>query len=117
MLRIQQAQMEELDRLARIRFEKQLLTRLRAAFPERTQEIADPQLRALATAGTDKALHYGLNRPSDIQRFVEYTILFGSDFDKEPTWEWMRDILEDESLTGSNKIAWIDDEMTRVEEH
>ena len=116
MLIIRKEQMVVLERYARANFEKQALKRLRSTHFKRTKDQSDVDLGKLISSGIDKAIGYGMKEQPDIQRFLDYIILFGVDFDDDPEREWMREVLEDDSLEGGDKIAWLDDDLLQAGE-
>ncbi len=113
---IRKEQMMVFEQYARASFEKRAMEQLRSIHFERTEDLSDVNLGKLISSGIDKAIGYGMKEQPDIQRFLDYIILFGINFDEDPAREWMREVLEDKSLEGGDKIAWLDDDLAQAGE-
>jgi hypothetical protein len=60
-------------------------------------------------AGIVKAESYDITDEVDVERFLECMVRFGLDFDNHPQTSWAGQILQDKSLSGTEKMNQIDD--------
>jgi hypothetical protein len=60
--------------------------------------------RAFIDAAMEKAEYYGIVERTDVLDFLRFLVLWGPDFDKDPTYEWTMNILLTENLSGAQKI-------------
>lgn len=116
MLIIRKEQMAVLSQYMRRQFEHRLMMHLRTAFPERLQDIPEAELLAMIQGGIDKAAAYGVELEDDVERYVEYMVPYGSDFDTNPQTAWAGEILRTEHLDGSAKIASLDEKARLLSE-
>jgi len=111
-MQIRKAQMQALSEYMLDRFEDRMVAHLRSRFPEQTQKMQEPDLRAFIRDGIDRARTYGVTKEFDVRRYLECMVTFGAEFDTEPQTSWAGDILRSEGLTGTGKMDWIDDHAT-----
>jgi len=111
MLKIRKEQNDELSDYMLQQFENRMVVHLRDEYPEETQLISEEQLRTLIKAGIRKAETYGIELENDVQEFIEFMVVYGSDFDTNSKFHWAREILDDPDLDGSDKM----DEITQQE--
>jgi hypothetical protein len=92
-LTIRDAQMEALA-LARIEsFVQALSVELRATMPDVAGKVAD--LPALVRHGVHRAGFWGVRSEPAVGRFVRMQLVFGRDFDVDPTHAWAAAVLAD----------------------
>lgn len=108
MLVIRQEQMNVLSAYMRDRFEQRMVDYLRAKFPDRTQDLPDERIRVVVQNSTKKAESYGIEYEDDIQRFIEYLVIYGTRLDTREETQWIGDILRRDDLTGTAKMDLID---------
>jgi hypothetical protein len=109
MLKIRKAQVEALSQAMLRQFEDRMVTHLRAACPEQTQDVSEPELRATIRLGVESAAKYEVTDEVDVRRYLECLVLYGPDFDANPRTPWAGQILNDKELTGTEKMNRIDD--------
>ena len=109
MLTIRREQMEALGRQSLQQFEAALLEHLRTRFPTQTDGRLDPELRTMIHDGIDRATVYGITLENDVRRYVEWMVLYGPDFDRNPETAWAGDILRTDDLDGTEKIDRIEE--------
>ena len=90
-------------------FERRVCTRLRSRYAEQLSGTSDEDLTERVRAGISRAEHHGIELESDINRFLDLNIEYGMDFDVS---EWAQPILNDINLSGTRKIAALDDIAT-----
>jgi len=109
MLKIRQAQMDSLSEVMLGQFEDRMLRHLRAACPEETQDISEPELRSTIRAGMDSAAKYDITSEVDIRRYLECVVVYGQDFDTNPKTAWAGHILNNKTLSGTEKMNRVDE--------
>ena len=78
-----------------------------SAFPEQIGTLTAQEASDVVRVGIAKAQTYGIIGEYDIQRFAEYMIILGNDFDTEHVWA--RDILMNLSASGGSKVDEIEE--------
>jgi hypothetical protein len=109
MLRIRKAQMDALSKYMLKQFEDRMIVHLRSTFPEQTQNVPEPVLRATIRTGIDSAATYDVTDEADVQRYLGCVVLYGPDFDTNPKTGWAGQILCNKDLSGTEKMNQIDD--------
>jgi len=112
MLQLRPEQWISLKQDARERFEADLQAHLRSRFPQRVSEIGDAALAELVRSGIARAERYGVVTRMDVRRFVEYMVELGSDFDTDPAYPTVQQILNDPGDSGTRKMDRIDNHAT-----
>jgi hypothetical protein len=108
MIRIRDEQMEALRRAGLKRFQTAMLIHLRSCMPSQTSVLSDEELLTTIETGISRAGSYGVILEFDVQRFLECTIKYGSDFDRDPAYAWAGEILHGPK-DGTAKINTISD--------
>lgn len=108
-MKIRKVQMEELSKAMLKQFEDRMVVHLRSAFPEQTQDLPEPALRATIRSGIDSAAKYDVTDEVDVRRYLECVVLYGPDFDTNPKTAWAGRILKNRELTATDKMNQIDD--------
>jgi hypothetical protein len=106
---IRQEQMDALSRQLLRSFVVRMLLQLKTAFPERTKGLTDDELRERIEAGIERAAKYGVTDEADVERYLEYVVRYGPDFDTNKKTFWAGQILREQSLSGTKKMNRIDD--------
>lgn len=87
---IRREQMAMFRAYARQQFEKRMAAHLRRAFPQQTDSMTESDLRAAVHTRTDDSISYGLDYEDEIERYLDYTVIYGLEF---PALRWARAIL------------------------
>jgi hypothetical protein len=116
MLVIRDEQMEALRQYMLRSFQNRMVSHLRTDFPEETSEMSDEELQTLVQTGMDKAESYGIVYEDDIQRFLDYMLIHGPDFDQDDSHPEVQAILRDEEMDGEEKMDEIDSHYSMSEE-
>lgn len=103
MLVIRKNQMSAFSQYMVRQFESSVMAYLHATYPQYAQEKGASYLQTLIQSGIEKAAGYAINIEEDVQCFIECMIVFGSDFDIDPSIDWSRVILGDTSIAGDEK--------------
>lgn len=85
---------------------RRMCARLRSRFRDPLARTNEEELAQMVNKGIDKSNEYGIKLESDIGRFLDFIVEYGSEFDAKP---WARPILTDANLSGSRKMDIIDD--------
>ena len=109
MLRIRTEQFDVFSKHMRQQFEDRMAVRLRSRFPDHTRPIEEPELRTFIRNGIERAATHNVTAEFDVQRYLEYMVKYGQEFDASPDMSWAGDILNREDLDGSEKMDRIDD--------
>jgi hypothetical protein len=109
MLRIRQEQLNAFAEFAQGPFESAMLIHLRAAFPKDLEPMRDSELLALIRDGIKCSAAFAIITEGDVQRFLEYMVMYGSAFDSDPAYAWAGKILRTPDTPGRIKMNWIDE--------
>jgi len=109
MVIIRKEQMEVLSKNMVDQFIDRAGAHLQRTFPEQIKNMAETDLREMIHAGIVKAESYDITDEVDVERFLECMVRFGFDFDNHPQTSWAGQILQDKSLSGTEKMNQIDD--------
>jgi hypothetical protein len=93
MLTIRKDQMTVLGDYMMRRFEKRMATHLEDAFPEQLKVMTPVAVMEMIRAEIAKANGYGLEYEDEIELYLEYTVIYGRDFDTNPKTSWAGEIL------------------------
>lgn len=108
MLKIRNSQMKTLSEYTRRQFEQRMAVHLRANFPQQTGDVPEPELRVRIHNSLTQAAQYHVTLEDDVRRYLEYTVMYGSDFDTNPRSAWARAILCAPDMSGGEKMDRID---------
>ncbi len=108
MLIIRKQQMEVFSQIMLDRFADQATKSLKSNFDTLTNKIPDPELHTMVHAGITRARTYGITYEKDVLQYLEYLIRFGADFDTDPTFSGIHEILKKE-VDGTMKILLINE--------
>lgn len=111
MLQIRPEQMEEFAGPGRLRFEAKLIALLRGSFPDWAEQQSEEQLRTFVRHGIARATEYGLRTELEVARYVNVMQALGSHFDVQPAHDWARRILENERLSGIERLDRLADAL------
>lgn len=104
MLIIRREQMEALDAACLRQFQNREIARLRARFPEKTQELDDQEIRQVITTAIESAKKYKVTDEVDVGRYLDFMFRYDYEFDTNTDTSWAHEILMDENLNGTGKM-------------
>jgi hypothetical protein len=78
--------------------------KLAARFPERSRQLGEAAVRALAADGLAWGTRLGIEERNDLECLIRWMFHHGPQFATGPEWNWARNILEDSELSGDAKI-------------
>ena len=82
---------------------------IRQAFPDRINDASDTLIVNFVRECSKKAERFGIEYEEDIRRFIEYSILYGVQFDTNTQTEWLGNILRQSDLDGTTRMNMIDE--------
>jgi hypothetical protein len=95
---IRAQQMDELTRLAQSSFECEMVRHLQQFSARNCAVIGEPAVREIVALGTRRAQGCGFTNRGPVRFYLESMFLFGSDFDTDPQYPWVREILTGEPI-------------------
>jgi hypothetical protein len=105
MLTIRKEQMSVFGPLGIKAFEDRMLAHLKKVFPEQSESLGDPKLRESIQYGTQRAAAYRITSERDVCKYIDLMILYGRDFDKDPSLPWAQSVLQNQGIRNpSSKI-------------
>jgi hypothetical protein len=107
MLVIRKAQMDTLDAYSRQTFRRRIFQHVSAAFPNRAAELGPERVQRLIDEAVAKGIDYGISSEEDLQAFIDLTAEFGAHFEERADLQWVKQILEQDSLSGHGKLELI----------
>jgi hypothetical protein len=76
-------------------FQIRTLAHMKRCFPEKCAELEDAMLEELIHYASQRASDYGFVNEREVCKFVDLALLFGRDFDRDPSLDWAQGILLD----------------------
>ena len=116
MLVIRKEQMEVLGRYMLKQFEDRMVIHLRSGFREQTKDMPETDLRSMIQTAIDKGKVYNVTTEDDVQRYLEYMMIYGPEFDTDPKTMWAGEILRTEDMDGTEKMELMDEHFDLEEE-
>ena len=104
---VRQEQIDRMGESMQRGFEIRMIAHLRATFPQPTRQQTDDQMTAFVRLGSNRSRPYGITAEGDVQRYLEYMVMYGPEFDT--SCAWASEILNTEGISGTKKMDWIDD--------
>lgn len=108
MLRVSARQMQVLRNSLWMGFERRMLARIRADFPDCAARLADGMLLDALRRILMKAARYGIEREYDLQRFIEHAMVYGANLDERSDTRWIGDTLRRTDVDGTVKLDLLD---------
>jgi len=105
MLTIRKEQLAVFGPLGIRAFEDRVIAHLKKVFPDQSQILGEVKLRESIQYGTQRAAAHGIISERDVCKYIDLTILYGRDFDKDPNLPWVQSILQNQAMRNpSSKI-------------
>ena len=105
MLKIRPEQMVVLEEYMVRQFEARMAVHLRWVFADELKTITEMELKKQVRLGVEKAAQYQITKKSDVQRYLEYAVVYGWAFD---TIQWVGEILQRKDWDGEKKMDKIE---------
>jgi hypothetical protein len=74
-------------------FEDRMRAHVRACKPTLCEAAGDDNIRRFVRVGLERAVAHGFTRENTVQLFIELMLEFGHEFDSDPQFPWVREIL------------------------
>ena len=117
MLAIREEQVEVFRQVALENFENDMVTHSKEFTPGLCKVLGDEQLRVVLRQAIQQAESYGFTNKGPVRLYIELMFLFGSDFDTDPQYPALGEILNtfDNQMIGAEQIyEWIIDYQSKV---
>ena len=98
MLTLRKEQVKVLGPLGMKSFEDRVVAHLHKIFPAEAQALGEPKLHDAIRYGTQRARSYSIVSERDVCKYIDLSILYGRDFDKDPNLPWAQSILENKAI-------------------
>ena len=109
MLTVTPKQMQAFAAMMRSGFEKRMVAHLRSTFPKLTSARPDEDILRFVRFGVERSAAYGIAIERDVERYLEYMVLYGPRFDTDPRYAWASKVLNTAETSGTAKMDRIDD--------
>ena len=95
MLTIRKDQVKVFEEQRLITFVDEMVQHISGFTPEQFKIIGEPDIRKIITLGIKRAESYGFNLRGPVKFYLEMMFMLGSDFDTDPQYYCIREILAD----------------------
>jgi hypothetical protein len=106
MLIIREEQMKAFEDVALRNFENEMVEHIQQFAPQQSEIIGEPGVRKVVKLGIDRAGNYDFTNKGPVRFYLELMFMLGSDFDTDPQYPWVAEILNDQNIK---------DQMARAE--
>ncbi len=90
-------------------FETHMVAHLRTTFPELTVGHSDQEIASFIRYGVERSAAYDITIEGDVERYIEYMMIYGHRFDVDPRYIWAAELLNTAHISGTLKMNRIDD--------
>ena len=106
MIKVRSAQMKVFEDEALKRFENEMVLHSKEFSPRLCEVLGDDQLRVAVRQAMSRADRYGFTNRGPLRLYIEMMFLFGSDFDTDPQYPEVAEILDssDDQMQRAEKI-------------
>jgi hypothetical protein len=104
MLTIRKPQLQAISASRVEVFYERVRYHLAKCFPDECRAIGEATVADLVRHGVERADHYGFKSQREIVLYINLMFVFGPDFDEDTDFPWAAGILNDETLSHSQKI-------------
>lgn len=111
---IRKEQFEALGNVSKEHFVKQVTAHVQQFFPERYELLGEVQVLQMIRFGIQKAAAYGITAEADVCRYIDLLFVFGAQFDRDPQYEWAREILNDSSCSAAARMLRVREKVARL---
>ncbi len=108
---IRRNQMNQFSQYMVKSFEDRMVTHLRKFFPEKVEALGEEAVRSKIQSGIERADGYLVTREVDVARLIDLKFALAPDFDELEEMSWAREILEDHSISGQDKMDRVYEEL------
>jgi len=104
---IRKEQMKAFEQYIFETFIDKMLTILRELYPAQCSESEEVAVRDAIKAGVVRAEAHGFTSEYDIGRFIILQYMLGQDFDTDPQYPWVSDILGNSALPLTSRLGML----------
>lgn len=90
---------------------KRVINHLEQAYPEKVWDKSEDELKIIIQDIIKKAISYSIITEKDVARFIDFTFEFGEGFEDKEENTWIKDILSDQTESGTDKIQNLENEI------
>jgi hypothetical protein len=105
MLVIRQEQMMVFEEAARRSFENEMVAHLQQFAPRQSELMGEPSVKMVVKPGMERADGYGLDHQGPVRSYLELMFMLGTDFDTDPQYPWLAEILNDQKIMSQEERA------------
>jgi hypothetical protein len=98
MLTLRKEQMKVFQPIAVKSFEDRVVAHLQKVFPEKSAQLGEDKLRDAIKYETQRAAVYSITSERDACKYIDLSILYGPDFDKDSNLPWAQNILQNKNI-------------------
>jgi len=98
MLTLRKEQVKVFGPIALKSFEDRVVAHLQKVFPEKSAELGEDTLRDAIKYETQRAAAYSIKSERDVCKYIDLSILFGRNFDKDSNLPWAQKILQNKNI-------------------
>jgi hypothetical protein len=82
-------------------FEDRMMVHLHKLFPKQCKAASEMELRKTIQSGIEVAAKYGIMSERDVCKYIDFMMVLGQDFDKDPKLPWAESVLNNRGLRDS----------------
>ena len=86
-------------------FENEMVDHVKKFAPQQADDLGDERLHEIVNEGIERAKKYKLTNRGPVRFYVELMFLLGNDFDTDPRYPWVSNILNDFKITDQMERA------------
>ena len=107
MLTIRKKQMAAFQQTMEVRFEDWMIRHLKAKYPKKAVELDNDSMRKVIHRGIGRAESHGITDEQHLVTYLELVFELGMDFEELPEMSWARQIFDNPTIPGKDKIPLI----------
>ena len=92
---IRPEQMETFQGAAQASFEVEALEHIRKDYPQAVKGVEEVRLKQWISKGAERARGHGFKARGPVRMFLDFQVILGHEFDRDPMLFWVGDILKD----------------------
>ena len=100
MLKIRPEQFAVFQKASSESFQDRMVSHIKQFFPQSMEQLGEPAIRDLIHYGIQRSATYQFRLEPDVCNYIDFMVVFGRDFDRDPALPWASSILNNPSLQG-----------------
>ncbi len=100
MLKIRPEQFAVFQKASSESFQDRMVSHIKQFFPLSIEQLGEPAIRDLIRYGIQRSAAYQFRLEPDVCNYIDFMVVFGRDFDRDPALPWASSILNDPALPG-----------------